>query len=149
MLRRLAGGGTVSDGRGWRMAAGVYVPTLAKELLDNAKDTVPLKGIAVGDPCTDNVAQSDSMDGLWYGHKMGLVPDQLFDLLWNKCGARAPNEVALGGSSLRDKRNKSARGGNKKMRGPGPNFKPTPECKAAFRKFLVSTSKGFSQEWDR
>ena len=82
------------------MAAGVYVPTLAKELLDNAKDTVPLKGIAVGDPCTDNVAQSDSMDGLWYGHKMGLVPDQLFDLLWNKCGARAPNEVALGGSSL-------------------------------------------------
>ena len=48
--------------------AGVYIPTLTKELLTDpiAKDVVPLKGIMVGDPCTDNAAQRDSMDPLWY-----------------------------------------------------------------------------------
>jgi len=34
--------------------AGVYIPTLTKEILDHASDSVNLKGIAVGDPCTDN-----------------------------------------------------------------------------------------------
>lgn len=40
--------------------AGVYIPTLSKEILDNAPE-INLKGIAVGDPCTDNTAQEDSM----------------------------------------------------------------------------------------
>ena len=56
--------------------AGVYVPTLAKELLDNAKGQVNFKGLAVGDPCTDNTAQQDSMDMVWYGNKNGFVLDQ-------------------------------------------------------------------------
>jgi hypothetical protein len=34
---------------------------------------VNLKGIAVGDPCTDNKAQQDSMDMIWYRHKSGLI----------------------------------------------------------------------------
>ena len=85
------------------------------------------------------------MDSLWYGHKMGFVPDQLFDFLWNKCGARAPSVQAQGGKVLLSRKIKSG----KRMLGPGANFKPTPECKAAFRKFLISTSKGFSQEWDK
>ena len=42
---------------------GVYVPTLAKEVLDHT--TINLHGVYVGDPCTDNVAQQDSMDMLW------------------------------------------------------------------------------------
>jgi hypothetical protein len=46
--------------------AGVYLPTLAKEILDHAPE-IRLQGLAVGDPCTDNTAQSDSMDALWYG----------------------------------------------------------------------------------
>lgn len=45
--------------------AGIYIPTLTKELLDHAPD-IRLMGIAVGDPCTDNTAQADSMDALWY-----------------------------------------------------------------------------------
>lgn len=45
--------------------AGVYIPTLSKEILDNAPE-INLKGIAVGDPCTDNTAQEHSMDSLWY-----------------------------------------------------------------------------------
>jgi cathepsin A (carboxypeptidase C) len=43
---------------------GVYIPTLAKEILDRAPE-IRLKGLAVGDPCTDNAAQADSMDSLW------------------------------------------------------------------------------------
>jgi len=80
--------------------AGVYIPTLTKEILDNADGKVNLKGIAVGDPCTDNTAQADSMDSLWYGHKYGLVDDQLFDLLWNKCEMRSPNLMTRGGKHL-------------------------------------------------
>jgi serine carboxypeptidase-like clade 1 len=80
--------------------AGVYIPTLTKEILDNAADKINLVGIAVGDPCTDNTAQSDSMDSLWYGYKYGLVDEQIFDLLWNTCGTRSPNLMTKGGKHL-------------------------------------------------
>lgn len=45
--------------------AGVYCPTLAKEILDHAPE-INLKGLMVGDPCTDDDAQDNSMDALWY-----------------------------------------------------------------------------------
>lgn len=45
--------------------AGVYVPTLAREILLHAERVVPLAGLAVGDPCTDNSCQADSMDMIW------------------------------------------------------------------------------------
>lgn len=50
--------------------AGVYVPMLARRVLD-ANDAgvtprVNLRSIAVGDPCTDNDSQLDAMDTLWY-----------------------------------------------------------------------------------
>ncbi|CAB9504183.1 Carboxypeptidase Y homolog A [Seminavis robusta] len=80
--------------------AGVYIPTLTKEILDHAAEQVPLKGIAVGDPCTDNTAQQDSMDSLWYGFKYGLVDEQTYDLLWNKCNVRSPNLMTQGGKHL-------------------------------------------------
>merc|ERR1711865_377021 len=63
--------------------AGVYIPTLTKELLTDpiAKAVVPLKGIMVGDPCTDNAAQRDSMDPLWYANKYGLMDSEIYDTL--------------------------------------------------------------------
>ena len=50
--------------------AGVYIPTLAQELLQDplAHKVVPLKGIMVGDPCTSTYAQQESMNPLWYVH---------------------------------------------------------------------------------
>eukprot|EP00965_Chrysotila_dentata_P052033 1726894-Pleurochrysis_carterae.AAC.2 len=74
--------------------AGVYVPTLAQEVLDHAP-TIKLRGVYVGDPCTDNAAQADSMDMLWYAHKYGLVPDSDFDLLWNTCARNRCARCAL------------------------------------------------------
>ena len=59
--------------------AGVYVPTLAKEVLTNAPQ-VNLVAVAVGDPCTDNTAQRDSMDMLWY--VCVCVPVCVCDLLF-------------------------------------------------------------------
>ena len=50
--------------------------------------------------CTDNDAQRDSMDSLWYAHKYGLVDDAVFDQLWNHCGVRAPTVMAKGGPHL-------------------------------------------------
>ena len=97
--------------------AGVYVPTLAREILwhyerttlatleasvrsddadfkgrrnSGAAISIPLAGVAVGDPCTDNEFQRDSMDMLWYANKHGLVDQTDFELLWNECGHRAP-----------------------------------------------------------
>jgi cathepsin A (carboxypeptidase C) len=118
--------------------AGVYVPTLAKELLDNAKGSLNFKGLAVGDPCTDNTAQKDSMDMLWYAHKNGFVPDQDFDLLWNKCKARYPSFIGQG----RWQRQGST------MTKPKPSLNlQDPACVVAQRKFLASTSNGISQSW--
>jgi cathepsin A (carboxypeptidase C) len=92
----------------------------------------------VGDPCTDNDAQRDSMDMLWYGHKYGFVPDEQFHFLWNNCSARAPNQLSTGSWS-----------------GASPGYKGfkldtsamSPDCKTAHRLFLTQTSRGFSQEW--
>ena len=78
----------------------MYIPTLTKEILDNAGGQINLKGIAVGDPCTDNTAQQDSMDSLWYGYKYGLVDEQTFDVLWNQCELRSPNLMTRGGKHL-------------------------------------------------
>jgi serine carboxypeptidase-like clade I len=80
--------------------AGIYIPTLSKEILDHAKDDINLVGIAVGDPCTDNTAQQDSMDSLWYSNKYGLMDEQVYDLLWNQCWARFPNLMTRGGKHL-------------------------------------------------
>jgi carboxypeptidase C (cathepsin A) len=63
--------------------AGVYIPTLSRQLLTNkaASEHVPLKGVLVGDPCTDNAAQKDSMDSMWYSQKYGLMDNEVYDVL--------------------------------------------------------------------
>jgi serine carboxypeptidase-like clade 1 len=116
--------------------AGVYVPTLSKEILDHAPE-IRLEAIAVGDPCTDNRAQQQSMDMLWYSHKHGFVPDADYTLLTQKCGARYPTPLAAG-------RHTDA------AKAAAPLFtmgRQSQECVAAHRRFLASTSKGISQDW--
>ena len=113
---------------------GVYVPTLAKEVLDHT--TINLHGVYVGDPCTDNAAQKDSMDMLWYGHKYGFVPEADFDLLWNKCGRRHAHPLSAGEWR-----------GRAPVRRASSSSSSSPACDAAYRRFLASTSRGFSQGW--
>ena len=67
---------------------GVYVPTLAKEVLDHT--TINLHGVYVGDPCTDNAAQKDSMDMLWYGAQFSA---QLCAILRNSVTRRSYRQV--------------------------------------------------------
>ena len=110
--------------------AGVYVPTLAREVLDNAPE-INLVSVAVGDPCTDNAAQQQSMDMLWYSHKHGFVPDKDYTFLTEKCGARFPSHLAAGRHTAAAK---AAAGGL------GTLEHQTPECVAANRRFLASTS---------
>ena len=70
---------------------------------------INLKGLAVGDPCTDNDAQSNSLDVLWYSHKYGLVSPADFELLWSKCGVRFPSLGAAGAWHMSKGRMMSAR----------------------------------------
>ena len=101
------------------------------------------KGLAVGDPCTDNVAQRDSMDMLWYGHKNGFVPEAEYNFLWNNCSARHPNSMQDGawGSAAAAKKTKTSKT-RFTMRSDA-----SPACVLAQRKYLASSSKGFSQGW--
>lgn len=152
--------------------AGVYIPTLAKEILDNAPQ-INLVGLAIGDPCTDNTAQADSMDSVWYSHKYGLIPDAEFDLLWNQCKLRQPNIVMQGGKyAVREKVKRHVLDRHEVDLGspetnladedvktiirkairevvhhPGDDFVGGGKCNLAYRKFLMSTSHGLSQGW--
>mmetsp|Transcript_33325 Transcript_33325/g.49023 ORF Transcript_33325/g.49023 Transcript_33325/m.49023 type:complete len:580 (-) Transcript_33325:378-2117(-) len=141
--------------------AGVYIPTLTKEILDHTN--INIKGIAVGDPCTDNKAQDESMDSLWYAHKNGLVDDEVYDLLWNQCGARLPNLMTRGGvhhtvhdlnrelKNISDLEQRSLRAQQLYheiiLNGNVHRMQYSPECILAFRKYIISSSRGLSQSW--
>jgi len=141
--------------------AGVYIPTLTKEILDHTD--INIKGIAVGDPCTDNEAQADSMDSLWYSHKYGLVDDEVYDLLWNKCDVRLPNLMTRGGvhhvihelnqelKEIPDLTTRRSRAHELYRReifnGNIEKVQDSDECTLAYRKFIMSSSNGLSQSW--
>mmetsp|Transcript_31157 Transcript_31157/g.58456 ORF Transcript_31157/g.58456 Transcript_31157/m.58456 type:complete len:534 (+) Transcript_31157:42-1643(+) len=118
--------------------AGVYIPTLAKQLLSPVTN---LTGIAVGDPCTDMPSQKKSMDMLWYAHKHGLVPDGDFDFLWNNCSARSPSFLAQGHWRRSNGRWEAAR--------PSLSEGADAKCKLLHRQFLATTSRGLSQGWQK
>jgi serine carboxypeptidase-like clade I len=142
--------------------AGVYIPTLAKEILDNAPE-LPLRGLAVGDPCTDNTAQADSMDALWYSYKYGLVDEAVYDMLWNKCDVRIPatlyqsrfvidakeTTLTLTDTAYGKKHHKEPDSAKRLFSylSQRAQHKDTPECTLALRKFLMSTSRALSQDW--
>lgn len=116
--------------------AGVYVPTLTKEVLDNAKE-INLVGIAVGDPCTDTKAQAQAFDMLWYGNKYGFVPDEEYKFLTQTCNI-----------TLRHPMTRGRWYGNKLKEAWPPRLEGlSPECTAAYYTFLSQTSQGFSQDW--
>jgi cathepsin A (carboxypeptidase C) len=152
--------------------AGVYCPTLAKAILDGNEDPtqtkINLAGLAVGDPCTDNDSQADSMDMLWYGHKNGFVLDEDFDILWNQCGMRYAHPLASGEWAVGEDGSVSAKGSSGANYAPVVTHRTVPrrgllsglsmptnkapskqECDLAHRKFLLQTSKAFDQEWAR
>jgi len=121
--------------------AGVYVPTLAAEILENATE-INIQGVGVGDPCTDNVAQHDSMDMLWYSHKAGFIPDDDFDFLWHSCKPYVPT-VALRSGKLVASEGRVEAVRKAKLGAQADN----PNCTAPLRRWLTSSSKGFSQGW--
>ena len=124
--------------------AGVYVPTLAQEILQNAPD-IRLVGIAAGDPCTDTDFQKESMNMLWYAHKHGLVPDDDFDFLWNKCGdsvRQSTKKFITKGRWIRE----NGRWADELL--ADASAPPSTECTLAQRKYLLTTSKGIAQGWD-
>mmetsp|Transcript_1507 Transcript_1507/g.1852 ORF Transcript_1507/g.1852 Transcript_1507/m.1852 type:complete len:584 (+) Transcript_1507:60-1811(+) len=141
--------------------AGVCIPTLTKEILDHTD--INIKGIAVGDPCTDNKAQAQSMDSLWYAHKNGLVDDEIYDLLWNQCDVRLPNLMTRGGlhHTIHDLNRKLKEITDLKKRKKRAyelysevilnanmaKMQDSPACTLAFRKFIMSSSNGLSQSW--
>ena len=152
--------------------AGVYVPTLARAILERNErmlnDTsrlIPLAGVAVGDPCTDNAAQKTP---------------------WTRCGTRTSTGssrrrtlISCGTRAGTDRRTRARahepwemapgleRAGGVARRGEGrgereeriPEFPESPAgekrfltknaaaCVAAARRFRLVTSDGFSQSW--
>ena len=116
--------------------AGVYVPTLTKEVLDNAKE-INMQGLAVGDPCTDTVSQQESMDMLWYANKHGLVMPADYEFLTQNCSFKAPHPISRGEWKVQ-----RAQTTNPLRRLPAGS---SPECVAAHRRFLLGSSDGISQ----
>jgi len=124
--------------------AGVYIPTLTEEILHNAPE-INMKGIAVGDPCTDTPSQTQSMDMLWYAHKHGFVPDDDYTFLTQNCSVSHPAFIARG----HWKREAGRWAGRQaaaveELKDDGLTLK----CKIAHRRFIATTSKGLAQGWD-
>jgi cathepsin A (carboxypeptidase C) len=125
--------------------AGVYIPTLASEILENAPE-INLHGIAVGDPCTDMDSQKDAMNMLWYAHKNSLVPDGDFDFLWNNCsygGSHRPSFLSWG----HWRRDELGWAAPPTQRSPMPNADLEEKCNVSYRRFMATTSRGISQGW--
>ena len=63
--------------KGYHNCHALLLPRSPKAILDgnDAGETpkIPLVGLAVGDPCTDNEHQEESMDMLWCVHYSSLI----------------------------------------------------------------------------
>ena len=116
-------------------------------MLRNAPE-VPLKGVAVGDPCTDTPAQAQGFDMLWYSHKHGFVPDDDYAFLSTNCSFDAPKAFIARGEWRREAGGKwAAPAAASKARGHRDRDLAQ-ACALAEKKFLLTTSKGLSQGWD-
>jgi serine carboxypeptidase-like clade I len=160
--------------------AGVYVPTLAYEILQynrkiqeqeeerqqqqtyrpgnssdpdttnfhhsttntqKKKTKIPLVGMAVGDPCTDTVAQSPYMNPLWYGHQYGLVDDDIYTKLTSaSCQSIAADVRDTNHNSHREEPETD----HHHTQSSDDTAAVDPECRLAYRKYLFSSSRGIS-----
>merc|ERR1711966_322514 len=102
------------------------------------------KGIAVGDPCTDTPSQKQSMDMLWYAHKHGFVFDDDYEFLSTQCGKQYPAFLSRGYWKREEGRWAAAA----TLEAPRLGDELDEKCTIAHRKFIATTSKGLSQEWD-
>jgi len=130
--------------------AGVYVPTLVKELLDHASDDLPnVKGFAVGDPCTDNESQNQSMDMIWYAHKYGMITSEIFHTLYHKCSLRIPTVTKKGRHYhiAKAKRKPKITSSTQRHSDRRDLKELDEECQLEYRKFLLQTSNGISQNF--
>jgi serine carboxypeptidase-like clade I len=149
--------------------AGVYIPTLAHEILqfnqyqhqqhrtgcddatgDATTMIIPLQGILVGDPCTDNAAQRQSRDPLWYAHKNGLVDDAVYEMLTQQCNVSVvipDDDNFVGGGGNNDDRLRLRLDHNMKdiIRDDDPTLLAA--CILAWRKFQWSSSRGTNGKW--
>lgn len=125
--------------------AGVYIPTLTKEILDQAPE-INMQGIAVGDPCTDTPSQQQSMDMLWYAHKHGFIPDSDFSFLWNNCSARHPSFLTHGRWHRVEGTWARPESATQQFTFQS-NAGLEQRCKVLHRRFLATTSRGLSQGW--
>lgn len=103
------------------------------------------------------------MDSLWYGHKYGLVDDEIYDLLWNHCDVRMPNLMTRGGvhhvkhqlnsqlehiENLQERRTRAVElFHDVVLNGNHKKISDSNECTLAYRKFMMSSSHGLSQGW--
>lgn len=129
--------------------AGVYCPTLAEQIVDGnaaGNPNINLVGMAVGDPCTDNDSQLQSMDMLWYAHKHGLVMDDDYHYLVDECGYSDPAHLMAGAWVAKETGRvftDLASSSSQFRTGASTN------CTVVHRKYLLSSSRGVSQSWDR
>ena len=62
--------------------AGVYIPTLARQLLARQQPPYRLRGLWATDPCTDNAAQSGWLDlGVSFAWQKGLIDKATYEAL--------------------------------------------------------------------
>ena len=103
------------------------------------------------------------MDSLWYSHKNGLVDDEIYDLLWNKCNVRLPNLMTRGGvhhvvheinrelkeiTNLKERKVRAKELFHEVVLGDNiKSIQDSDECTIAFRKYIFSSSNGLSQSW--
>lgn len=119
--------------------AGVYIPLLAQAIVRHnhqrhPSTSIPLRGMAVGDPCTDDASQGQSRDPLWYSHQRGLVDESLYAVLQTKCTPPQPF-VSL------DDDDDVGRSASDFV------FMDDPDCRLAYRKFLLSSSNAIAGKW--
>ena len=104
------------------------------------------------------------MNSIWYANKYGLMDEEVYDLLWNKCNVRElRNLMPQGGLSnviarlneelrqISDLKERELKAHelyhdvvlNRAFAQTGDSD----ECTIALRKFMLSSSHGLSQSW--
>ena len=146
--------------------AGVYIPTLTRAILQYNQQpsppppaagstTLPLRGIAVGDPCTDTTTQSFYMDPLWYAQQYGLLDEDIYRTIQDRPHCRQyyqrQEEQRRHIDDLQSRTSRYSSSSNNNNNGSEyhdnddeTTWLVDDECRLAYRKYLLSSSRGIS-----